>query len=263
MKTSDLITIFDDTLTLFNNNKELVLTTREMVSRTKVFDENYYTPSKIEKNKDFNISVVEDTTFSCAKKHTQDGVRVAVLNFANPHTPGGGVAHGARAQEECLCRCSNLYYALTDSQIIKDYYEWNKEKTDYMFSDKTVYSPNVCIVKEDETYLEMREPFYVDVITCAAPYNVYGNPEDILKATYLKRIKNILEVAIEHDVDVIILGAFGCGAFRNPPKLMAESFKEILIDLKYFKYFKKVVFAIKKPNVFENNLEVFRQVFFD
>ena len=58
-----------------------------------------------------DVKVVADTTFSAARKYLRNGnerERVAVLNFANPHYAGGGVEHGAMAQEECLCRSSNF-----------------------------------------------------------------------------------------------------------------------------------------------------------
>ena len=45
--------------------------------------------------------MVEDSSFSAAKKYLPYG-KVAVLNFANPENPGGGVQNGAMAQEECI-----------------------------------------------------------------------------------------------------------------------------------------------------------------
>lgn len=78
-------------------------------------------------------------------------------------------------------------------------------------------------------YQLLDSPFSVDVITCAAPYNVYGFDRELLRSTYESRITNILEAAIDNDVDTIVLGAFGCGAFHNPPELMAEALKKYLL----------------------------------
>lgn len=89
--------------------------------------------------------------------------------------------------------------------------------------------------------------FQVDIITCAAPYIAkrrYSNKTP-LKALFKSRIRNIFEVAIEHDIEVLILGAFGCDAFKNPPEIVAKAFKEVITENQYGEQFKKIVFAIK------------------
>ncbi len=182
-----------------------------------------------------------------------------MLNFANPHNSGGGVKHGARAQEECLDRCSNLYDSISSLKMLHEYYEYNRSIKGYLFSDRIIYSPDVTVFKDDMTYDRLDESFKVDVITCAAPYNVYGHDEDLLKKVFINRITNIFEAAIDNEVDMIILGAFGCGVFRNPPVLVADSFNQIIRD-KYRYKFRKISFAIKKGSIFDNNLETFKNV---
>ena len=56
-----------------------------------------------------------------------------------------------------------------------------------------------------------------------------------------------------HNVDNIILGAFGCGAFSNDPEVISSVFKRILIDEEYFKYFVNVHFAIFCANIETGN----------
>lgn len=96
----------------------------------------------------------------------------------------------------------------------------------------------------------MNEWFNVDVITCAAPYYDKHKKKPVTKEklhqVFFDRIKNILEVAAANDIDILILGAFGCGAFNNPPEMVAEIFRFWLVDKGCAKYFKKVIFAIKK-----------------
>ncbi|MGN1140739.1 MAG: TIGR02452 family protein, partial [Oliverpabstia sp.] len=101
--------------------------------------------------------------------------------------------------------------------------------------------------------------------SCAAPYydNRKKKPVSVekLEEVFMNRIRNILEVAIANEVDYLILGAFGCGAFNNPPQLVAEVFRNLLVDQRYAAYFEKVIFAIKKTGDVCQNYEAFRTVF--
>ena len=184
------------------------------------------------------------TTFHCAQKMIEDGKKVAVLNFANAYRPGGGVKEGAMAQEECLCRSSNLYEALTIPYMIRHYYKWNEKNTGDMSSNRIIYSPNVTVFKSDDGYPENLEKwFQVDVLTCAAPYYDKSKKKpvslDKLAEVLNHRIRNKLEVAIANQVDYFILGAFGCGAFHNPPELVASIFYKLLVEQGYGGYFRR------------------------
>lgn len=256
MNTADLINVFEDTQDTIRNNDFLSITTQESREKNKMYDSAFSALVRKTKNPELNVRIIEGSSFDTVRTFTKG--RVAVLNFANPHEPGGGVKRGARAQEECLCRCSNLYNVLATKELSQFYYQWHKQNTNYLFSDRVIYSQNIQIIKSDD-YQLLDSPVAVDVITCAAPYNVYGFDRELLKSTYESRITNILEVAIDNDVDTIVLGAFGCGAFHNPPELMAEAFKEILINRGYYKFFENVVFAIINANRFDRNFAVFQE----
>ena len=84
---------------------------------------------------------------------------------------------------------------------------------------------------------------------------------DIILKDYKTKIKAIIECAVENNVDILILGAFGCGAFGNDPKLVSKIFKKILIDEKYFKYFLNVHFAIFSMPYETKNLNEFQKAF--
>lgn len=139
-----------------------------------------------------DVEVVADTTFSAARKYLRNGneqKRVAVLNFANPHYAGGGVEHGAMAQEECLCRSSNLYPCLFAPCAQAEYYQFHRNRPDHLFTDRVVYTPDVVVFKDDQPVpqlLPREQWFRVDVLTCAAPYlgePVHITPSD-LKALF-------------------------------------------------------------------------------
>ena len=84
---------------------------------------------------------------------------------------------------------------------------------------------------------------------------------DKLEQVFTARIKNILEVAVANNVDIIVLGAFGCGAFNNPPDLVAEVFRYLLVTKGQGRFFKRVVFAIKRNNEQNTNLMAFKKAF--
>ncbi len=250
MESKKLVDCFWDTVEISRNiESDLV----------KVYDEKYMsqTSSKIYKA---DIIVENITTYRAAYKFgCSQEKKTAVLNFANPVSPGGGVTVGAMAQEECLCRSSNLYMSINAPIAEKEFYFYHKYH-DYngFYSDKIIYSKDITVFKTDNdlpVIMDKSDWYKVDVITCSAPY--LRHRIDIDKA-YLKRvlkdrIKNIFEVATDNKVEVLILGAFGCGAFHNPPEIVAEAFRDVITDYIYGP-FSKIVFAIKSTNM--NNPEL-------
>ena len=155
-----------------------------------------------------------------------------VLNFANPHTPGGGVLNGAKAQEEDLCRRSTLYGSLT-SAAASGFYSENKASKGSAFTDAAILSPCVEVFRApDGSFLE--EPFDVAVLTMAAPYAPglasKGAAEvfDLFKA----RILGMLHIAVENGYQRLVLGAWGCGAFGNDPQLVSRAFFEALKEVR-------------------------------
>ena len=173
-----------------------------------------------------------DRSFGAAKKYI--GKKTAVLNFANNHSIGGA-PFSAGAQEESLCRCSTLLPCL--NAMHKPFYQkhidqFNAREIGYMGSDDLIYTPDVVVFKSDELTdpiypmtMKRAEWYKVDVITCAAPeaMRMRGLPADY-EAAITRRIKKILDVAAKEGVEVLILGAWGCGAFKNPSEVVARSF---------------------------------------
>lgn len=270
MTAQELIDIFYDTQMMIQNSPYLQAQQERSKAESRLYLEEYRSYLRRPKtNVQPYVYVEENTTFRCAHMVSThaDGhgwKKIAVLNFANPVEPGGGVFRGAMAQEECLCRCSTLYNVLAQPYFQKHYYGYHAQKYDNFYTDRILYTPGITVFKSDDPVPQvLNRPFQVDVITCAAPYLANGRTKtgQELLAIYKARIRNILEVAMGQDVDVLILGAFGCGAFRNNPYLMAQAFAELLVGEGYAKYFAMVRFAIKGDGGARQNLHAFQKVF--
>ena len=217
-----------------------------------------------------HLQVTDSRTFAAAKRlHDEDPSRhIAVLNFASATNPGGGVIDGARAQEESLCRCSTLYPTLDQQRFWNGYYRYHRDRGDFRYTDACIYSPGVVVFKDDGFYpepLPEDEWYTVDVITCAAPnlyYSFYygsdyGVSDAELYDIHASRAKRICEVAAVNGVDTLVLGAFGCGAFRNDPWVVARAFRDVLAEMGG--YFETIEFAIAcAPGTESENLRAFR-----
>lgn len=274
LSTIERIQCFRHTLRFSEEDEVLRKYTEYLKSYTKVYAENYYSENKRINFDSAEIVVEENTTFSAAGNHrwykdTYENYvegRTAVLNFANPHNPGGGVLSGAMAQEECLCRSSNLYKSLTSPTAMEYYYQYNRKLQGYLFSDQVIYSPDVIVFKTDDAIPQLMSSdrwFQIDVITCAAPIKKLKYTDKILLDVFESRIQNIFEVAKENNVEILILGAFGCGAFGNPPEVVARAFHNVCE--RYQNNFRKIVFAIKRTtNHFKDcpNIAAFENEFY-
>lgn len=207
------------------------------------------------------VRVTKHKTFEAAMKLHQEfpDKKIAVLNFASATRPGGGVKNGSSAQEESLCRCSTLFPTLDRRWLWQKYYDVNRAAKNVIHTDACIYSPEVIICKTDES-IPQRLPHdqfvTVDVISCAAP-NLrnepanWHNPEtgkavrmdsNQLFEIHLKRARHILHIAAANKVDILILGAFGCGAFANDPEVVAQAYRGALTS--YIGRFDVVEFAI-------------------
>lgn len=251
MDRNDLINSFRDTFA-FSQTGKLGEETAKAASASKIYYESFEANVKTVEKTHGSVFVVPNTTFAEAQECVKYG-RVAVLNFANPENPGGGVEFGAIAQEECLCRSSNLYACLISDHLYDDFYNYHRKMRSNFYSDRLIYTRDVTVFKSDDTIpvmINRKRWFKVDVITCAAPYMGQSKytPPTVLSKIFKARIKNIMEAALDNNVDVIILGAFGCGAFKNSPKLVAKAFKEAIEEKDYCNKFKRIIFAIKKES---------------
>ena len=234
-------------------------TTRLVFKNTEVYKGDL--KPKQGKKKLTPIDIVKGGTVSVGYQLAKES-DTAILNFADALIPGGRVILGSKAQEENICRCTNLYSSLISLSADK-YYRLNRimETIDPgTYTNAVIYSKDVVIFKDDVTYADIKKG-YVDVITCPAPSVELDDM--IAFEVYKRRIEQIVLSAIKNSVETIVLGAWGCGAFRQNPYVVASAFASVLN--KYSGYFKAVVFAIrptpKKKSESENSvLDIFYDV---
>lgn len=166
------------------------------------------------------------------------GKKVAVLNYANNHSIGGA-PFASSAQEESLCRCSTLLPCLQSMEepfYKKHIRQFMAQEINHMGNDDLIYTPDVVVFKTDKReevicpmIMDKEDWFKVDVITCAAPELWRNNtmPQNY-EEQITSRIKKILDVAAQERVEVLILGAWGCGAFKNPAEIVARTFHRLV-----------------------------------
>lgn len=267
--------IFKDTELMYRTNENLKAVVKKSMISQKLLLTDDAVDYEIISGRAGKVVVSGKRTLEASESYAKQGKRVCVLNFASATNPGGGVVHGSSAQEEAICRCSTLYPCLNTEEMWNRFYGPHRNADNPLYNDDCIFTPVVKVFKSDISFPELlleADWWDVDVITCAAPNlrNVPSNrmnpnagskktdiSYDGLKALHTSRIQRIFEVAIANKAEVLILGAFGCGAFCNPPGLVAEVFAEF--TEKYRGYFDVIEYAVYHTEREMANYEAFKE----
>lgn len=241
MSNRNLVNVFQDTLATCQT-LDVSVTTKH------TFDE-ILPVSGSSKN---NISVINSDTVSALISNVGTG-RTCVLNMASARRPGGGVENGASAQEECLFRCSNLW-----TSIDKSFYP--------LKIDECLYTKDAIFFK-DKDYNHIY-PITSDVMTIAA-FNLnevghfFGKRDELNKSIDVNtkdKIRLMVSIPAKNGVKNLILGAWGCGVYKNDPTKISNYFREVLVDEGYSSLYDKVIFGvINDYNSVGNNYGIFEK----
>ena len=142
----------------------------------------------------------------------------------------------------------------------------NRKLETCLYSDNMIYSPKTPVFKTDSGDL-LEKHYNISFLTSpAVNAGVVRDREkkNIAKidAVMLQRLDKILAIAVVKNYKTLLLGAWGCGVFRNNPTDVASYFKQQLCENPiYTDYFEKIVFAIYCPGKNKENLEAFSSVF--
>ena len=231
------------------------------IDKSKIYDD---TNIKTFSSENVPTNTIENLdSVSAAFKYNSG--KTAILNFASYKNPGGGYVNGSSAQEESLCEESFLYNVLRN---FNKFYEYNNSHLNRaLYTNRAIYSPDVVFEHDGKT-------LNLDVITCAAPnrstyirYNVpakdkisdfVGNEtaEKVNTDILRDRIRFIKNIAEEQGVETLILGAFGCGVFRQDAATVAKMFKEEFATSNV-----KTIIHPVPADVDKSNYEAFKKVF--
>ena len=174
--------------------------------------------------------------------------KMLVLNLASDRKYGGGAETGAMAQEEELFRKTDY-----GNHAGKDLYP--------LKMDEFVYTPCIYVVKDSEYRALPREncvPF--DGIAMAGirnPVLENGrlNTKDRKITKY--KIETIFKFAEANKNTNLVLGAIGCGVFKNPPEDIVEIYNECL--RKYNGVFENIVFSVMSTEHNQRNYRIFNE----
>lgn len=233
-----------------------------------------YTPEELERLRQEILSrlaaptplafeVVNETTL-CGIARVWSGARgpVAALNFASAKNPGGGFLNGSHAQEESLARSSALHASLIRAW---EFYERHRASPSLLYSDAMVLSPDCPVIRDDEGRL-LDEPQRVTFITSAAPNaEAIAEKRPAEKASIpevlRRRSEYVLALAASQGYRQLILGAWGCGVFRNDPGAVASAFADHLRYGAWSGRFERVVFSVLDASASGETFGAFARAF--
>lgn len=269
------VKIFEDTAKLCSENPRLQNCIAESNQRQTLYLTTTDLTGKAKNGIPAKVVVSGKRSFEAAATYARAGKKVCVLNFASATNPGGGVVKGSSAQEEALCRCSTLYFSLNIPQMMKRFYGPHRRMNNPLYNDDCLFTPGITVFKSDVSFPELmpeKDWYRVDVITCAAP-NLRKHPSNAMNPDagdcrvsltheelynlLHSRIQKIFAIAAKQGAEVLILGAFGCGAFRNPPQVVAKVFSDVQAD--YLNTFDVIEYAVFHTDREKENFIAFKE----
>lgn len=118
----------------------------------------------------------------------------------------------------------------------------------------TIYSPNVIVFRGSEAkgYPFLEKPVEISILSSCAIRRPelkksYGKEIDMAmkdKDLTTNKMRMMIRVAILKKHTCLVLSAYGCGAFKNPPNVIARLFKEIMDEKEFKGQFEYIAFSI-------------------
>lgn len=184
------------------------------------------------------IRIVATDTLSAARMIVSKGrnqPNPCVLNMASPLRPGGGVLMGATSQEEYLCARTSLLPSLKESF-------YRLPELGGVFTKDVIVFRNHLSLGDTKGEYGPTERWWIDVVSAGMLRfpDLEGGEEEEKRLNAKDRklveakMRAVLRIACGKGVKKIVLGAWGCGAYGNPVRDIAEAWQNILLPLPDF-----------------------------
>ena len=223
-----------------------------MMNKTVFYEQEIHLPSMTLGHEPTIVEVQNIDCLYAGVQLKQQGYNPAVLNMASRRNPGGGVTTGAGAQEETLFRRTNLFRSLYQFASYAEQYGIKRSHRQYPLDRNFggVYTPDAIYFRESEQkgYALLDNPVSLSFITVAGMNHPDLTSDGMIADHHVEPIKNkirtIFRIGLVHGHDSLVLGALGCGAFRNPPRHVARLFHEVIDEPEFKNKYCCIVFAI-------------------
>ncbi|KAF2646299.1 hypothetical protein P280DRAFT_7013 [Massarina eburnea CBS 473.64] len=157
------------------------------------------------------------------QKSSRKDPNVCILNMASPLRPGGGVLAGATSQEEILCTHTTLLPSLNESFYRLPEYGG-------------IFTRDVLVLRDANGELGVQERYFVDAISAGMLRfpDLLGEEDEEKRLSRRDRLvveskmRAVLRIASSRGARKIVLGAWGCGAYGNPVRDIAEIWRKVL-----------------------------------
>lgn len=252
--------LFQQTVAIVNDGKYLAESgktvllpdDRLMIERTEMYSSPIHLDKSDSRQEKTEVRVENCDCLLAAKALLDAGYNPAVLNMASRQNPGGGVYSGAGAQEENLFRRTNLFRSMFQFAPYAAQYGLKKSPFQYPLDMNFggVYTPDATVFRgtEQDGYPLLDEYFQMSFIAVAAMNRPDLDMEGFIAPHLIEGVKNkmrtIFRIGLLKGHDALILGAAGCGAFRNPPAHIARLFHEVMEEEEFKNRYKLISFAI-------------------
>ena len=223
-------------------------------------------PGRVRRYRTQVVLLEMDTLKAAVGLSLKYGCGACAMNLANQDDVGGRWTQIKGSQEECLMRNSSLFLSLWPRRRKLDLRMHGKfPRAQNLFFPMAqagcLYSPNVAVTREicpdSGCSGRLLPPSHwpcVSVVSASAQDLRWHEYSPALTG---EKLRSMMWTAAREGEEVLVLGAFGCGAFKNNPENIAKIYRSLL-ENEFRGVFRCVCFGIIKSKA---NLSAFSKEF--